>query len=322
MRVVPRVGVLNNLRAGRRGSRVNDILDLLREFPDVAHEETDSASLLPGALARLARRDLDLLVVNGGDGTLQHALTEILARRAFDRLPVISLLRGGRTNMAALDLGCDRDPVRGLLGLLTDVREGRLASRLVDRPVLRIEMDRGRRVEFGTFFGVGMIQRAIQATHQIFPAGRSQGGIGAGLMTVALVAKAIARPRDGLLQPDKIQIRLDGETVAGGEFYLSIATTLERLFWRFNPFWGPGSGPVRFTCVRSDARRIWAAAPGILRGRPGPIARPSNGYTSRRAERVQLLFDSGFTIDGEIFAARADEFVTLSGDRRLSFARA
>jgi hypothetical protein len=322
VRVIPRIGVLNNLRAGRRGSRVNDVLDLLHEFPDVAHEETDSAARLPGALARLARRDLDLLVVNGGDGTLQHALTEILARRAFDRLPVISLLRGGRTNMAALDLGCDRDPVRGLTGLLTDAREGRLASRLVERPVLRIEMDRGRRVEYGTFFGIGTIQRAIKLTHQLFPAGRSQGGFGAGLMTVALIAKVIAHPRDGLLQPDKIQIRLDGESVPGGEFYLSIATTLERLFWRFDPFWGPGAGPVRFTSIRSNAPRIWAAAPGILRGRPGRTVRPANGYTSRRAERVQLLFDSGFTIDGEIFESRADEFVTLSGDRRLSFARA
>jgi diacylglycerol kinase family enzyme len=301
---------------------VNEILDLVRGHPDVAHEETDSASSLPAALARLARRDLDLLVINGGDGTLQHALTEILARRAFDRLPVVALLPGGRTNMAALDLGCDRDPVRGLEALLADTRAGRLGSRFVDRPVLRVERDRGRRVECGTFFGVGMIQRAITTTHRIFPPGRSQGGLGAGLMTLALVTKAIAHPRDGILQPDKLQIRVDGETLAGGEYYLAIATTLQRLFWRFDPFWGPGSGPVRFTCVRSDAKRIWAAAPGILRGRPGRIARPANGYTSRRAERVQMLFDSGFTIDGEIFECRPDEYVTLAGDRRLTFARA
>jgi hypothetical protein len=90
--------------------------------------------------------------------------------------------------------------------------------------------------------------------------------------------------------------------------------------WRFDPFWGPGSGPVRFTCMRSDARRIWAAAPGILRGRPGPIVRPENGYTSRRAERAQLLFDSGFTIDGEIF--RAAPTVRDSRATAASFARA
>jgi hypothetical protein len=167
-----------------------------------------------------------------------------------------------------------------------------------------------------------MIRRAIALTHDFFPEGRSQGGFGAGLVTLALVAKAAFRPREGVLAPDKIQIRLDGESLPAGEFYLAIASSLTRLFWGIDPFWGPGVGPVRFTCVASDARRFLAAAPGILRGRPRPIARPENGYTSRRVDRAQLLFDSGFTIDGEIFASRPDEVVTLAGDRRLTFLRA
>ena len=319
---IPRIGVLNNLRAGRQGSRVDDILALLRSHPEVAHEETGSAALLTRAVGRLAMRDLDVLVVNGGDGTLQHALTEILERRPFARLPMIAPLRGGRTNMTALDMGAHRDPVKGLQGLLEDARAGRLASRIVERPVLRVAFQRGRRVEYGMFFGVGMIRRAIALTLGVFPEGRSQGGLGAGLVTLALVAKAAFRPRQGVLAPDKIQIRLDGEGVAAGEFYLSIATTLGRLFWGIDPFWGEGSGPVRFTCLASNARRILAMAPGVLWGRPPSFARPENGYTSRRVERAHLLFDSGFTIDGEIFASRPDEVVTLAGDRRLTFLRA
>ena len=317
-----RIGVLNNLRAGKRDGRVADVLALLRGHPEVAHEETGSAALLARAIGRLAARDLDVLVVNGGDGTLQHALTEILERQAFRRVPLIAPLRGGRTNMTALDLGADRDPVKGLAGLLEDARSGRLAARRVERPVLRVGFDRGRRVEYGMFFGVGMIRRAIALTHDVFPEGRSQGGLGAGLVTLGLVAKAAFRPRSGVLTPDKIQIRLDGETVAAGEFRLAIATTLDHLFWGIDPFWGPGEGPVRFTCVASDARRILTTAPGVLLGRAPRFARPENGYTSRRAERVQMLFDSGFTIDGEVFAGRPDEVVTLAGDRRLTFLRA
>ena len=322
MSEVPRIGVLNNLRAGKQGSRVEDVLALLQGHPEVSHEETGSAALLERAIGRLARRDLDVLVVNGGDGTLQHALTEILERRAFSRLPMIAPLRGGRTNMTALDLGADRDPVEGLRGLLEDARAGRLASRRVERPVLRVGFDRGRRIEYGMFFGVGMIRRAIGLTLDLFPEGRSQGGFGAGLVTLALVAKAAFRPRQGILTPDKIQIQLDGETVPAGEFTVSIATTLNRLFWGIDPFWGPGAGPVRVTCVASNARRILTTAPGILRGRAPRFARPENGYTSRRVERAHLLFDSGFTIDGEIFAGRPDEVVMLAGDRRLSFLRA
>ena len=324
MSKTPRIGVLNNLRAGRErgGKRVGDVLALLREHPEVVHEETETASGLRGAIARLARRDLDVLVVNGGDGTLQHALTELLVRHPFGRLPIVAPLRGGRTNMGALDLGADRDPVRGLAGLLADARAGRLGDRVVRRPVLRIELDGGRRVEYGMFFGVGMIRRAITRTHGLFPSGRSQGVLGAGLVTLGLVAKAMLRPREGILEPDKIQIRLDDESVGAGEFYLAIATTLRRLFWRIDPFWGPGTGPVRFTCISSSVRSIPRAALGVLRGRPGPVVRPENGYTSARVRKARLLFDSGFTIDGETFPSRPDEAVTVGGDERLRFVRA
>jgi diacylglycerol kinase (ATP) len=221
-----------------------------------------------------------------------------------------------------MDLGAQRDPVRGLQAVLDAAYRGRLNERMVERPVLRVEFDHRRRVEYGMFYGAGMIRRAIALVHQVFPTGRSQGAFGAGLVTLGLVGKAALRPTRGILAPDKIQIRLDGETVPAGEFTLSIATTLGKLFWGIDPFWGPGSGPVRFTCVASDAQRILSIAPGILRGRASRFARPENGYTSRRVERAHLLFDSGFTIDGEIFAGRPDEVVTLAGDRRLTFLRA
>jgi len=90
-----RIGLLNNLRAGRSRDRVSNLLQFLKGHPDVVSVETDSALAVPEALSELARQDVDLLAVNGGDGTLQHALTEILGHRAFDgRVPLIAPLRG------------------------------------------------------------------------------------------------------------------------------------------------------------------------------------------------------------------------------------
>ena len=64
-----RVGVLNNLRAGRSRKQVAQVLEVLRSYPDVVHVETESVRALPEALGELTRREVDLLVVNGGDGT-------------------------------------------------------------------------------------------------------------------------------------------------------------------------------------------------------------------------------------------------------------
>jgi len=313
---------LNNLRAGRSDPEVRKILQLLRDFPEVEHVETTSVRSVPEALGGLARRNVELLVVNGGDGTLQHTLTQILTTEDFPSIPMVAPLAGGRTNMSALDIGARRNPVKGLRGLLEDVRAGRIEDRLVDRPLLRVETRLDRRLHFGFFFGAGMIHRAIDLTHQIFPPGRSQGSFGAGVVTAGLILRAIARRHDGVLTPDKAQILLDGEHVMGGEFTLLISSSLQRLFLGINPFWGFEKAPVRFTAIASGCRRTAFAAPGILRGKPKPFVKPEAGYTSRNVEVAELRLDAGFTVDGETIPPRSGEIVRISGDRRIRFVRA
>jgi hypothetical protein len=317
-----RIAVLNNLRAGRSNAEVSRVLSLLRSYPDVLHIETESAHALPESLAEIARHNVNLLVVNGGDGTLQFTLTEILSGGEFERIPMIAPLRGGRTNMTALDVGARHNPVKGLRGLLEDARAGRLAERIVERPVLRFETRKSRHLQYGMFFGAGMIHRAIELTHRLFPPGRTQGVFGAGIVTGGLILRASMQDRNGVLTPDKIQIMLDGEMVPEGEFYLVIGSSLQRLFLRMNPFWGTGPGGVRFTSLASGAHRVRSAVPGILRGKPKSFVKPENGFTSRNAERAELRLDCGFTVDGEFFEPISDEVVTITADRRVAFVRA
>jgi len=317
-----RIAVLNNLRAGRNDAEVTRILSLLRSYPDVIHIETDQAHALPEAMGEIARHNANLLVINGGDGTLQFALTEILSGGEFERIPLIAPLRGGRTNMTALDLAAHRNPVKGLRDLLEDARAGRLAERIINRPVLRFETRKTRDVQYGMFFGAGMIQRAISLTHRVFPPGKTQGVLGAGLVTGSLLLRAAMRDRNGVLTPDKIQILLDGEMVPHGEFYLVIASSLDRLFLKMNPFWGVGAGGVRFTSIASNADQVRSSLSGILRGRPRGFVTADRGYVSQRPERAELRLDCGFTVDGEIFEPIPDEVVTITADRRVAFVRA
>ncbi len=297
-------------------------MSALGSYPDVRHAETESTDALPEALSTLLGQGVELLLVNGGDGTLQHTLTELLAHDGHRPLPWVAPMRGGRTNMTALDLGAQRDPVRALGELVEAARGGRAAERVVPRPVLRVESKSGD-VQYGMFFGAGVIHRAITLTHRLFPTGKSQGVLGAGLVTASLIARAVAgRVDEGVLTPDKVQVVLDGEMVRDAEFYLLIAASLQRLFLRMNPFWGTEAGGVRFTCVASNARHRAAAALPILRGRPRPFVQEGNGYTSRNADEVQLGFGCGYTIDGEIFPPAPDETVTIRADRRITFVRA
>jgi hypothetical protein len=319
-----RIGLLNNLRAGRSADRVSQLLRFLKGHPDIVSVETDSALVVPEALSELARQEVQLLAINGGDGTVQHALTEILGHRAFEgRVPLIAPLRGGRTNMTALDLGAHRDPVRGMADLIAATREGRLDERLVERQVLRVEYGTDRRLLYGMFFGGGMIYKAIELNHRLFKKdARSQGVIGATLVTAGLVARAALGQTDGILEPNKVQILLDGEPVARGEFLMVISTSLQRLFAGMRPFWGNGPGGVRFTAVASNAHNFKAAVPGMLRGRPRAFVREESGYLSRNVKCAELRFDCGFTVDGELVMPDPGCVATLSADEGVRFVRA
>lgn len=319
-----RIGLLNNLRAGRSADRVSQLLRFLKGHPDVVTVETDSALVVPEALSELARQDVELLAINGGDGTVQHALTEILGHRAFDgRVPLIAPLRGGRTNMTALDLGAHRNPVKGMAELIAASREGTLDERRVERQVLRVEYGADRKFLYGMFFGGGMIYKAIELNHRLFKKdARTQGVVGASLVTAGLVARAAMGKTDGILEPNKVQILLDGEPVARGEFLMVISTSLQRLFAGMRPFWGTGPGGVRFTAVASDAKNFKAAVPGILRGNPRRFVHEATGYLSRNVKCAELRFDCGFTVDGELVMPDPGCVATLNGDECVPFVRA
>ena len=81
---VPRIGILSNLRAGRNAVRASQMVSLLTGHPNVVHVETEAVESVPRILSHFANQDIDLLVINGGDGTLQQALTTRLTTNKGD----------------------------------------------------------------------------------------------------------------------------------------------------------------------------------------------------------------------------------------------
>ena len=315
-----RIGVLSNLRAGQRDSKVEQVLRFLEKHPEVLHVETPDDASVPPALRDFARAGVEVLVLNGGDGTIQHALTHLLGNPANTWRPWIAPIRGGRTNMTASDLGARRQPVRGLAELIADDRAGRLAERIVVRPVLRVETAEG--VHYGMFLGLGVLARAVDLVHHVFPEGKARGVFGAGVVTGVLVARTAAGGMQGVLTPDKMRLVLDGEPLAPREILLAMTTTLERLFLGLRPFWGTEPAPLRVTLVDGGAYRFAAAALGIMRGRPREHVRPVNGYRSRNVRELVVQLDAGIILDGELYDPIPDRIVRVGAVEGVRFLRA
>ena len=79
---------------------------------------------------------------------------------------------------------------------------------------------------------------------------------------------------------------------------------------------------MHFTSISSDSYRMARSFPGILRGRPQEYVTQENGYVSRNLDRVQMRFDCGFTVDGELFDPEPGRVVELTADRTVRFVRA
>lgn len=320
-----RLGVLSNFSAGGGGQRAERIREFLREHPDIPQVEPGGAGGVRPALSYLAERGVDVLAVNGGDGTLQRTLTELLSANGeiFPKMPLVAPLRAGRTNMSALDIGSDRHPVRALDRLLRGTRDNSIQFRLVIRPVLRVDLGPDEPAQYGMFCGVGVIHRAIELVHRVFPYGRSQGVFGSGVVTFSLLARHLSGEQNGILNPDEVAIRLDGKPLEGHSFRLVIASTLRRLFLRINPFWGSEQAPIRFTALDPESTRQFGNIVKVLRGRVPHDKRGTHehGYTSHNVFTGQLSLDCGLTVDGELFPPVPGRTVKLSADERIRFVR-
>jgi hypothetical protein len=296
------------------------VLRELSRHPDVLRRETSASQSVPDAVAEFADEGVDVLILNGGDGTVHRALTEILAGSYNGWRPMLAPTRCGRTNMIALDLGTGRNPAASVRRVIEAARAGNLEERVLERHAIGAEIS--GQLEYGMFFGVGVLYRAIQLTHRSFPEGRAQGVFGGAVMAATLITRLLAGDSSGVLDPDKIQISLDREVISSDEFQLVLATTLNRLILGLNPFFGSGPGPLRVSALAKDSHRLSRALPGLLRGSPPRWATPEEGYTSRNVREAAFQLDCGIAFDGEMFAPEPGRVLRVHTSEPLRFVRA
>src|SRR4028119_1627777 len=107
-----RVALLSNPRSTGNRSLLPRVRAFCAEHQDIFHYEVEHADQIGQALTTIARINPKVLVINGGDGTVQAALTEIHRGRHFGATPPpVAVLPNGKTNLIAHDLGADGDPI-------------------------------------------------------------------------------------------------------------------------------------------------------------------------------------------------------------------
>ena len=317
-----RAGLISNPLSQRNRQRQPAMRDAIAGYFDLLHAELDSVHATADVLRDFARREVGLLIVSGGDGTVQKILTELLNGREFDPLPRIAVLPGGMTNLIAADVGLQGDPVQSLIKLCRVASDPAIERESLERSVLSLQRTPDEPPIHGMFLGTAAFYHAIMmARRQVHPTGAKHD-----LALAIGLALALFRLMTGwagsspLSRGERMAVELDGRAAAPEEYLLFLATTLERLVLGLLPFWGEGSGGVRYTSIGFPPQRLWRALLPVIRGRPRPWM-AARGYRSGWTGECRLSLQCPIVFDGEIFTPEPGTPVTLRADRRVTFLR-
>ena len=158
-----RSAILTNPHSNRNRRHLPRLRSQLTRLSDVRHIETASLDELPAAVGALLDDGVELLGINGGDGTVHLVLTALLRASAGRQLPAIALLPGGTTSMSARGLNGGAVPFDRALDALLDAIENARAGE--PRHLLRVHAA-GADPQLGLCLGMGAIVRGIQYCHE------------------------------------------------------------------------------------------------------------------------------------------------------------
>lgn len=317
-----RVGLISNPRSQRNRQRRPAMRDAVAGHPDLLHAELDSVHATADVLRDFARREVGLIIVCGGDGTVQKVLTELLNGREFDPLPAVAVLPGGMTNLIAADVGLQGDPAQSLVKLCRVAADPTAAREMQERAVLSLLRTPGEPPIHGMFLGTAAFYHAVMmARHQVHPTGAKHDlALAMGLALALFRLMTGWRGSSALSQGERMTVELDGRSTPPQDYLLFLVTTLERLMLGLMPFWGEGCGGVRYTSVGFPPQRLWRALLPVIRGRPRPWM-AARGYESGLTGECRLSLQCPIVFDGEIFTPEPGTPVTLRADRRVTFLR-
>jgi hypothetical protein len=325
---VRRIGIISNPGSHRNLRGMTGLREMIEGDADLIHAETDEMADLPEILADFARREVGLILINGGDGTTQAVMTAVLNDGvAGETPPSLAVLPAGRTNLIAHNIGLKGRPREGLARLLARRRAG-LPLEEISHPVLSLDPGDGGPATHGMFMGGAAFYRGTMMGRMSFHPVGAAGSMVVGLSLGLAVLRALVGRPGGILQGHPMTLSSDGDPADARErdYFLVLVTTLDRLIMGLTPFWddgagdGEGDGPLRLTTVTYPPSRLARALLPLARGRPRPWMAAS-GYASRRLDKLTLLSACPIVFDGQIFIPDPAIPVTISGEGRLTFAR-
>lgn len=314
------IALLSNPRSTGNLAALPRIRSFVAEHPNIFHYEVGDISEIPEALTMIARVKPAVLVINGGDGTVQSALTEIHHGDYFgDAVPPLAVLPNGKTNLIALDLGAVGDPIATLRDIVKIVEKG-ILPHVVVRQLISLSDGLSTRPVLGMFLGgAGLAEAILFCRNKIYPLGLPNwvSHLVATIVVIASVLIGVSR-RWNPVQPRHMRVSLRRGEEVEGSFFVLMVTTLDRLLLNFATPFSDRTGPLKMMAIEQRRDTIFKALFSAIVGRLGSAR--FNGLHLRRGDEIRIEGTRASVIfDGELYEATDGRSIVLTPTAPVSF---
>lgn len=297
---MPLVGIIRNPRSYRNKGHAPELADC----SNILTETPGTREALRDCLLQFARRDIDYLVVDGGDGTVRDVLT-CGADIFGDDWPSFIVLPKGKTNALTIDLGLPG--TWSLTEALTAARAGNAVTR---RPLRVTATDGGTGPVQGFVLGAGVFTHATEAGQEAHRRGAFNSMAVAASILWVLIQTLFGRVGNVCRAPSRMKLRdartgIDLPHCGRGntdERYVMVATTFERFPFGARPFGADIRAGLKLALIDWPVRWLIAMLPAVIYGfYPRFVQRA--GAHRLHVEDIAMDIGDSFIIDGEAFPA-------------------
>ncbi|MBA2664466.1 MAG: diacylglycerol kinase [Bradymonadaceae bacterium] len=272
----------------------NDTYELTNRIEDVAL-----------VAERFKQSGIEILALNGGDGTNHVTLTTFIQVYGDEPLPKVALLRGGTMNTVSNGVGISGTPPRLLANLVEKYYTGQ-AFETSRRDTLRVTDETGER--YGFIFGNGLVANFLEMYYAT--------GNPSPTTAAVLLAKAVAtlpmggEINDRLFRPFTARVELDKDTWESRDYTSVLAATVDQIGLGFRPFirCQERDGAFHLLGIISRPLELALQLPRIRFGLPVAEDKMRSAVTSRAIFRSEEPIS--YTIDGDMHTAQSG-LVTL-----------
>jgi hypothetical protein len=297
---VPLVGIIRNPRSHRNMGNAPEMADCSNILTETPRTRED----LHHTLAEFARRGIDYLVVDGGDGTVRDVLT-CGADIFGDDWPTLMILPKGKTNALTVDLGLPNH--WSLAEAMAAAQKGDTVSR---RP-LRVSPANGQGgCVQGFILGTGVFTLATEAGQEAHRRGAFN-SFAVGLSILWAIIQALFGGANNpwrACTPTILVDRFTGRRLPrkgpghDGERFTTIATTFEKFPLGIRPFGRRAAPGLKMAVIDWPVRWAIALLPAMLFGLQGRFL-TRNGVHRFSANDIEMDLGGSFILDGEAFPA-------------------